>query len=50
LNEAEQKALAEAEAVNRAERIIGEYERWHENCPGCGGFVSWAGVDNDGFV
>lgn len=46
----EMKALAETEARNRAERVIGEYERWRENCPGCGGFTNWASVDNDGFV
>jgi hypothetical protein len=50
LSNHEQKRLAEAEALNRAEKVIGEYERWRENCPGCGGFVNWVGVDDVGFV
>jgi len=50
LSQDELKALAETEARNRAERIIGEYERWRENCPGCGGFVNWAGVGDVGFI
>jgi len=44
------KAFAETEALNRTERIIGEYERWRQNCPGCGGFINWANVDDDGFI
>mmetsp|Transcript_152348 Transcript_152348/g.280777 ORF Transcript_152348/g.280777 Transcript_152348/m.280777 type:complete len:619 (+) Transcript_152348:61-1917(+) len=50
LSQDDLKALAETEARNRAERIIGEYERWRENCPGCGGFLNWPLVDNDGFI
>jgi len=29
--------------------IIGEYDRYHEDCPACGGFINWAWVGPDGF-
>jgi len=44
------KEMAEAEALHRLEGIIGEYERHREDCPGCGGFINWVWVDDDGFV
>jgi len=50
LSTLELKALAEAEALRRLENIIGEYERWRQMCPGCGGFMNWIWVGDEGWI
>jgi len=50
LSDAEMKLMAEEEALRRLGTIIGEYERWREFCPGCGGFLNWVWVDDEGIL
>lgn len=49
LSEDQLKTMAEEEALRRLGTIIGEYDRYREDCPGCGGFINWAWVGNEGF-
>lgn len=44
------KEMAVEEALRRLGTIIGEYEAYREDCPGCGGFINWVWVDDDGFL
>lgn len=49
LTEDQLKAMGEEEALRRLDTIIGEYDRYREDCPGCGGFINWAWVGESGF-
>ena len=39
-----------AAAVERLESIIGAYEQFNLDCPGCGGFLPWIGTSDTGFA
>ena len=44
------KAEAVAGAIARLTLIASSYEAFHAQCPGCGGFIPWIGVNDAGFA
>jgi len=48
--DAELREIAKTEAFRQLTTIIGEYERWREYCPACGGLINWFWVDDEGII